>query len=172
MQHRFLLTGYLVTLFASNHNCIVPTKVHQFFIVPFWFCSWIIAHYSLLDFTPPPLFSLGLATCALSAYDYSGQHALLFNLRKALNDLDAERKLLLSTQVALYGMLSSLFDASCVCNRGGMIEKYTPQFQDLLARNEELRGQYLQSFGIADADEVRLQDFLHQAIIYINNIYQ
>jgi len=78
--------------------------------------------------------------------------------------LEEERQLLLATQKALHGMLSSLWDASCTCNSHGIISSSTPHLEQLLGATRDLAGNSICAFAANEVEEERLQDFLINAI--------
>ena len=61
---------------------------------------------------------------------------------------------LVATQAALHGMLSTVFDASCVCRTDGVLIECTPQLQQLLGGTDAIAGSDLCSFA-ASAVECR-----------------
>jgi hypothetical protein len=68
-----------------------------------------------------------------------------------------------ASQEALQSMLSSLFDASCVCDSDGQLTSCTPQLRELLGSDDPLLGCKLADFAASKSEEERLCAFLQRA---------
>jgi len=99
-KHRLVVSGYLLALFSVGAFLDVPPKVVQYVLVPSWFVSWCLSHHVVLDGLAPPFIVFGCACCLFASYYHSVCHAQSRSLWEAMNELDIERKLLLSTQEA------------------------------------------------------------------------
>ena len=127
IKHRLFLTGAL-PMFSSGYICFhMPFRYIVLGSVPIFMVGWSVFHYTI-GYYPP--------SCILYVLCVSGgvmyTHFLALDQRwhtfKVTRELEKERRLLVGTQVALHGMLSTLFDASCTCRIDGVLITCTPQW--------------------------------------------
>jgi PAS domain-containing protein len=97
----------------------------------------------------------------LSALDNTQNRNCVTRMEAEMSEtLVQERR---ASQEALQSMLSSLFDASCVCDSDGQLTSCTPQLRELLGSDDPLLGCKLADFAASKSEEECLCAFLQRA---------
>eukprot|EP00747_Dinoflagellata_sp_TGD_P048643 gnl/TRDRNA2_/TRDRNA2_145727_c0_seq1.p1 gnl/TRDRNA2_/TRDRNA2_145727_c0~~gnl/TRDRNA2_/TRDRNA2_145727_c0_seq1.p1 ORF type:complete len:698 (-),score=81.32 gnl/TRDRNA2_/TRDRNA2_145727_c0_seq1:89-2182(-) len=165
MRHRsymFLAIGQL-RLFES-YACM-PSWILVTVVFTFWLACWLYFHCLHLDFRLPAMFAAGMWQHGMITWIHLHSVKETWLQLSLTEELRKERRLLKATQLSMQGMLSTLFDASGVCDRNGLMHTCTAQLKELLigARDAELVGLSLPSFAVTAEDETRIQALLRQA---------
>lgn len=114
----------------------------------------------------------GFVTIAVAVYLYHSRNLSWWQEFHANELLVKERSLLQSMQDSLRGILSSIFDASCVCDVNGQLLECSPHLQDILKfsptsedceHDDSLIGSNLCSFTVSPLESQRLKEFLKNA---------
>eukprot|EP00747_Dinoflagellata_sp_TGD_P112555 gnl/TRDRNA2_/TRDRNA2_171503_c0_seq1.p1 gnl/TRDRNA2_/TRDRNA2_171503_c0~~gnl/TRDRNA2_/TRDRNA2_171503_c0_seq1.p1 ORF type:complete len:595 (+),score=53.57 gnl/TRDRNA2_/TRDRNA2_171503_c0_seq1:106-1785(+) len=164
MRHRMFLLLSLCLIWAVSATCTVPFRHFACLIVPIWVITWFAFHYLILQLMTVPVVVWPVIICGGAIHNHLMTDQRSWERFKAVQELEAERSLLRSTQAALRGMLSSVFDASGLCDRDGMVHICTPQLQQLLrGSQDELVGSFLPAFAATAQEKTRFQAFLQQA---------
>merc|ERR1712125_249839 len=108
--------------------------------------AWSIAFHWHVGFIKLPVVVFGLLASIFVGYSFILVDRGEFDRFRAKETLHQERTLLQETQTSLHGMLSSVFDASCVCDGGGRLTHHSPQLHHLL-NGRDLAGTELWELG-------------------------
>lgn len=157
MRHRFFLTVWLPA-FISALLFYMPSFVFISFVCPAYICSWFAFHLAI-GFLPVTAIVFALSFVSVVIYGHHLQTTIMWNGFQAKEELVQERQRLQSMQESLLGILSSIFDASCVCDRHGQLLECSPHLQEILRCSPQL-GMNLCSFTATEAEHARLEEFL------------
>lgn len=168
MQHRSFLTNYF-TLMLSSSAFFVPRPVFLFLICPMYISGWLAFHI-LAGFVNVPCFVYGLITVVGVAWLRKSQDQGLRDAFDARDALLKERQSLQIMQESLLGVVSSIFDASCICDSNGQTSEGCPQLEaiiDCIPRDQGVgcNGINLCASAATDDERQRLQAFLQSAIV-------
>jgi len=161
MKHRMFLTS-LPGFQAISTVFLLPFPVAAFVLGPMMFFYWILFHYTV-GFLHLSVAGYGLALWAFSTYNALQCHKDKWATFQALRALERERQQLQATRATLYGMLHTVFDASCNCTLDGALVSCTQQMQQLLGESSQPVGAHLCDFVPSPAEMHRLRTFLDQA---------
>jgi len=167
MRHRVFLSAYVPSL---AHMCLIgycPPTVFLYTVCPGSMIIWLAFHVHV-GFMPSSMVMWGIMQ---SAVMYGVFKMLVDHRWKAFQDaaeLKRHKHMLEATQATLDGMLSSVFDASCVCDSRGILQSCTQQFQHLLGAGRGITEQ-LGDLTTTDGERERLRDFLqHTSTVAFN----
>ena len=162
MQHRVFLTVSLVDLVIGPFTYQMPPPVFIGAWCPLWMSAWLYFHH-VIGFLQLTVVIFGATSCVVICYFQHLTNQERWESFQTRRALEGERKLLMTTQKALHGMLSILWDASCHCNTLGDISSTTPHLQQLLGVDEDLVGSNICAFAADPSDVGRLQEFLRNS---------
>jgi len=136
MPHRIYLTMTGAWFWAAPYLFHMPPRVFACCLCPIYVLGWWHFHYQAaflnVDIAISPLL---YASMMIYLQRQANQEREVSFQATCL--LEEEHKLLIATQKALHGMLSSLWDASCTCNVHGIISSSTPHLTQLLGSAKE-----------------------------------
>lgn len=166
IQHRTFCIGFSGLYVVASMVLFVPPAVFAILVCPVYLCGWCAFH-SMTDFVRVPAILNGVIIVGLGVYGHYGHAGSLKHTFDLVQDLVKERQLLQTTQESLHGILGSIFDASCVCDRHGQLLECSPhmqeRFQGLCEGNRIEVGLNLCSFAATSQESERLQSFLLNA---------
>jgi hypothetical protein len=181
LMHRVYILKMVVTMNVFAACSYMPTHVWRLFLFPVFMASWLWWHLQAAYLSVGPVIVLLIIVASaerwrtrlesLSWNNFQMMHELkdaYASLEHALQEVrDAHTSIeqLLSAQQR---MLTSLFDASCICNTSGFITQCTQHLEQLLMQSGEneratLTGKHLSSLAASEEDNERLRMFLQQA---------
>jgi len=161
MRHRVFLSAYVPSIAHISIIGYCPPTVFLYTICPGSMSTWLLFHWRV-GFMPSSMVVWGILQ---SVVMYAVFKMLVKHRWKAFQDaaeLKRHKQMLEATQATLEGMLSSVFDASCICDSRGIIQSCTQQFQHLFAAGRDTNEQ-LGDLTSTHGERERLQDFLQHA---------
>mmetsp|Transcript_47945 Transcript_47945/g.133659 ORF Transcript_47945/g.133659 Transcript_47945/m.133659 type:complete len:762 (-) Transcript_47945:90-2375(-) len=163
-QHRIFLTSSLPVFSLFTTVGFLPRRMFITTICSIHFLTWVAFHVRV------DCLQLPNVVCSIMVIGGAGLvHALVDRNEKesfkAQQAYAAEQEYLDAMQSCLFGVVSALFEASCMCDRHGKILSSAPQLARVLqARNVISDKQALKSdicqYLASATDERRLKDFL------------
>jgi hypothetical protein len=178
LQHRVFLYKYLPFFLGAAALYGLPTQVFRYIVVPLFLCCWFGFHFYVGFVTAQSTVHALLVSGAMICVHYK-QTSTLWQEFQATKVLQKERLALQTMQKSLQGMLSSIFDASCICDRYGRLLECSPHLQELLgdsSSREQLSDRGISqadldlcSFAATSEESLRLKDFLANAAVSARN---
>ncbi|CAE8603595.1 unnamed protein product [Polarella glacialis] len=162
-QHRVFLTTALTCIARYAMFGYLPLRLFVAVACPCQLLSWLAFHAAVgaLDV---PAFAFGVLQVFSGTLVQRSQDGIERQRFLATKKLCQEQQFLESMQACLQGMISTLFDASCVCDKTGRLLSWTPQLQHLLFASSDGRdlasGIDLCGFAASEDESQRLGTFL------------
>jgi len=142
----------------------IPDREFWMIICPIFGSSWIAYHINTLTLSVPSFVSacavgfLMVVMLIIARFRTEELHRHSFLLSRELKQVCSELEEAMSAQKSI---LSTLFDASCICSMAGEITQATPQMSELLALNEEVLVRTNVVSLLPPQEQKRVGDFLN-----------
>jgi len=127
LRHRAFLFSYLMLVSKVTSLMDLRIVVYIFCIVIQF--GWYIKFHKLVDFMPLPNMVGGGVVTTVGLMSFIHAEKLRRKTYAVLLAEDAAHKSLLARKDAFHRLLSGLFDATCICDMGGIVQADTPHFR-------------------------------------------